>query len=201
MHWVCFYGSIKLGNSASITLACLGLVSFFLSLLEPYIMDTKFNYRNIFLGSIIVIGVLFIYLSLPSDNNSSLSLSMIENKPNEKAAIIIGILAALTASLITIYNKKYINDASVIAISTIEVGTGCILLTILVPIYHGNNTKFYPSLDINNGNYDLLWVLLLSILCTNLTFIMNIWCISKLSAFTIVLAANLEPVYGILFII
>ncbi|MDV7397287.1 hypothetical protein RZS08_38155, partial [Arthrospira platensis SPKY1] len=40
LHWVAFYGSIKLANAA-IALICMATTSFFTSLLEPLIMRQK----------------------------------------------------------------------------------------------------------------------------------------------------------------
>ena len=37
LHWLTFYGSIKVGQSASVTLACLATASLFTSVLEPLI--------------------------------------------------------------------------------------------------------------------------------------------------------------------
>lgn len=196
LHWVCFYSSIKLGNSASITLACLALISFFLTLLEPIIIGSKFSIRNAFLGFVVVVGVLFIYVSLPSEPLAT--FSMTDDKPNTQAAIVVGIFAAFLQAITTVFNKKHIKEAPILAISTIQVGSGALILSIIVPIIHGKNTIFYPILDIENKNYDLMWILILTVLCTNLTFYMQNWCLTKLSAFTTVLATNLEPVYGII---
>ena len=43
IHWITFYGSIKIGDSASLTLGCFGLTSTFTSILEPLIYPKKFE--------------------------------------------------------------------------------------------------------------------------------------------------------------
>ena len=45
---------------------------------------------------------------------------------------------------------------------------------------------------------DLLWLLVLSLLCTVLAFNLSIRALKKISPFTVNLSYNLEPVYGIL---
>ena len=45
---------------------------------------------------------------------------------------------------------------------------------------------------------DLLYLFLLSFFCTIIPFILSLQALKKLSAFTINLSLNLEPVYGIL---
>ena len=66
-HWLTFYGSIKLGNSVSVTLACLGSASFFASIIEPLVLKQPFSKRDIYMGLIVVLGILFIYFSLPEN--------------------------------------------------------------------------------------------------------------------------------------
>jgi drug/metabolite transporter (DMT)-like permease len=41
-------------------------------------------------------------------------------------------------------------------------------------------------------------MLLLTVVCTNLAFVLNLQAMKKLSAFTANIAINLEPVYGII---
>jgi len=47
-------------------------------------------------------------------------------------------------------------------------------------------------------HYDWLWLLILSWLCTILTFMLYINALKKVSAFTMNLTLTLEPVYGII---
>ena len=197
LHWLSFYGSIKIGDSASVTLACLGSVAFFSSLFEPLFLGTTHSFKDILLGMIVLIGVLFIYISLPEPpKNTNVSY---------KWAIIIGLISAMLGSLFTILNKKYIQQASPLVISAIEMGSGSLFLSIIVPIMYGKETKWYPTIDTHHltthsfrdGSLDLIWVLILSILCTNLTFYLSTYSLNHLSAFTINLKCNLEPIYGI----
>ncbi len=44
IHWICFYGSIKLAN-ASVALVCMATTTIFTSLLEPWIMKKKIDPR------------------------------------------------------------------------------------------------------------------------------------------------------------
>ena len=46
IHWVCFYGSIKLAN-VSIALVCISSVGIFTAVLEPFIFKTKFVWNPI----------------------------------------------------------------------------------------------------------------------------------------------------------
>lgn len=196
-HWLTFYGSIKLGNSVSITLACLGSASFFTSIFEPLLTKKPFQKQEITSGLIVVLGVALISFSLPETTNPQLSYPW---------AIGIGIISATLAALFSTLNKKYIQDAHPLSISSIEMLSGGVMLSIVVLIFFPDQATALPSFkpelfDINNllnGSIDLVWLLLLAVACTNLTFYLATIALNQLSAFTSNLTINLEPVYGII---
>ena len=195
-HWLTFYGSIKIGNSVSVTLACLGSASFFTSIIEPLIMKKKWAISEVTSGLIVIFGVIFISLSLPSDNSES------QFYP---AAIGLGVLSAALAALFSTLNKRYIDDADPLSISTIEMLSGGIILTLFLGITNPSALSDFPNFNpskfdwdhLQNGSLDLIWILLLAVLCTNLTFYLATIALKQLTAFTTNLTVNLEPVYGI----
>jgi len=196
-HWLTFYGSIKVGNSVSITLACLGSSSFFASIFEPVLLKQAFQKRDIISGLIVILGVAFISFSLPEppDSNSSYT-----------PAIVIGIVSAALAALFSALNKKYIDNAPPLTISALEMLSGAFLLGIVALILFPESLSIIPNWDISsfdpnnlqNGAIDLVWLILLSVLCTNLTFYLATIALKQISAFTANLSVNLEPVYGII---
>jgi drug/metabolite transporter (DMT)-like permease len=195
-HWLTFYGSIKLGNSVSITLACLGSASFFASIIEPFLLKKPFSQRDIFMGLIVMLGVIFIYFSLPQPSN-----------PNQHYgwAVVAGLLSAALAATFTTLNKKYITTAGPLAISALEMLSGALFLTIIVPFASPDHIQWLPHININHlsvsnlrdGSWDLIWIAILAVLCTNLTFYLGTYALQQLSAFTANLTVNLEPIYGI----
>jgi len=189
-HWLTFYGSIKLGNSASITLACLGSVSFFSSLLEPLITKQPFKKSEIFLGILVVAGILLVYKALPHQST--------DKSINYSAAILSGIVSAFLAALFTVLNKKNIHKTDPLALSALEMLSGAILLSVVVWLFATAQGPIWPQWSPESGNYDLLWMLILVVLCTNLTFWLGSHALKELSAFTANLTVNLEPVYGII---
>lgn len=201
-HWLTFYGSIKLGNSVSVTLACLGSASFFASIIEPLVLKQPFSKRDIYLGLIVVLGILFIYFSLP------------ENQPGHVAnvgdvsygwAVMTGLLSAALAATFTTLNKANIHRAKPLAISTLEMISGALVLSVVVALISTNHIPWLPSLNFDSlsldniaaGPWDLIWIILLALLCTNLTFYLGTYALNQLSAFTANLTVNLEPIYGI----
>ena len=49
MHWVTFYGSIKLSN-ASVAATCMAFTPFFIAFFEPFLMRRAFDARELFFG-------------------------------------------------------------------------------------------------------------------------------------------------------
>ena len=188
MHWLTFYGSIKLGNSASVTLACLGSASFFSAVLDPLINRKPFRMRELLLGLLVIAGILIINYALDTDKTES---------HHYGAAILIGIISAALAALFTTLNKKHIERASSLSISAIEMLSGALLLSLVFPMLADSNATWIPEFNPQNGNYDLVWILILAIVCTNLTFYLGTFALQELSAFTANLSVNLEPIYGI----
>jgi drug/metabolite transporter (DMT)-like permease len=71
---------------------------------------------------------------------------------------------------------------------------GFVLLSILLPVY----LHWFPVKEFLPGRNDLLWLLVLSWICSVLAFQLSGYALKRLSAFTVNLTFNLEPVYGIL---
>ena len=162
-------------------------------------IGSKLSKRDTILGTIVLIGVLFIYASLPpADGNTH---------KDTKMAVILGVIAAALAAVFTILNKIWVNEADPTVLNTIEIGAGAVILSVIVPCMdwaQGSVTHWYPQLDFTrmneprSGSLDLLWVLIMALLCTNLTMLLSTYSLKHLSAFQVVLACNMEPVYGII---
>ena len=173
LHWVTFYGSIKLAN-ASIALVCMATTSLFSSLFEPLIVGRRFNWYELLLGIFILPGIWLVVDGVESGMN---------------AGILVGLLSAALVSVFTSLNKKYIQSSNPARITFIELGAATLFLTPFIPALGGD--KFWPSA------VDWTYLLVLALLCTTLTFFLSLRALSQLSAFASNLTVNLEPVYGI----
>ena len=56
LHWLTFYGAIKLAN-ASVAVTCLALATVFVPLVEPWVTGKRFEPRELLLGVAVVPGV------------------------------------------------------------------------------------------------------------------------------------------------
>ncbi len=177
MHWVTFYGSIKYSN-VSVALVCFSSISFFTALFEPLILKKRVNITELFLGLLTMTGI---YIIFHFDTQF-------------KTGIIIGLVSALLASLFPIYNREFLKRINVETMLTWQQTGGFIVLSILLPFY----LQQFPATDFFPVQEDLVWLLVLSWFCSVIAFRLSANALKRLSAFTVNLTYNLEPVYGIL---
>ncbi len=176
LHWVAFYASIQASN-VSIGVACIATSCFFTTLLDPAINRKRISWIEVLISFIAISGVLLIF-----------SLDM-----RYRLGIALGLLSAALYSLFSLLNinvaRKTGEDSATMLLY--ELAGGVVLLTLLVPLL--------PAADIVPQRNDILWLLLLGSIFTVLPFLFQLHALRSLSAFTVNLAYNLEPVYSIAF--
>ena len=177
MHWVTFYGSIKYSN-VSVALVCFSAIGFFTALFEPLILRKKINGIELLLGLITLSGIYIIF----------------HFDTQYKTGIIIGIISAILASLFPIFNREFLKRINVETMLTWQQTGGLLVLSILLPFY----LQKFPTDTFLPGLENLGWLLMLSWLCSVVAFQLSANALKKLSAFTVNLTYNLEPVYGII---
>jgi drug/metabolite transporter (DMT)-like permease len=176
MHWVTFYGSIKYAN-VSVALVCFSAISFFTALFEPLILKKRINWVELFLGLITLTGI---YIIFHFDTQF-------------KTGIIIGIVSAILASLFPIFNREFLKRINVETMLTWQQTGGLIVLSALLPFY----LQKFPTDSFLPGQENFAWLIMLSWLCSVIAFQFSANALKRLSAFTVNLTYNLEPVYGI----
>ncbi len=177
MHWATFYGSIKYAN-VSVALVCFAAIGFFTALFEPIILRKRLNRVELLLGLITLSGI---YIIFHFDTQF-------------KTGIILGIISAILASLFPIFNREFLKRINVETMLTWQQTGGLITLSILLPFYL---QKFPVETIIPNLN-NIGWLLVLSWFCSVIAFQLSSNALKRLSAFTVNLTFNLEPVYGII---
>lgn len=177
MHWVTFFGSIKYSN-VSVALVCFSAISFFTALFEPIILKKRINWIELVLGLVTLSGIYIIF----------------HFDTQYKTGIIIGIISAILASLFPIFNREFLKRINVETMLTWQQTGGLLTLSILLPFY----LQKFPTETFIPGLSDIGWLLVLSWLCSVLAFQLSANALKRLSAFTVNLTFNLEPVYGII---
>lgn len=183
LHWIAFYGSIKLAN-ASIALVCLSTASVFTALLDPFVNKSKRDNVEIILGLLALTGVYCIY----------------RFQQFFGMGILLGVIAALLSAVFTVLNKRIANKYPARTMVFYEMGTGWLFISLLLPLqfYFFPGTSFLPRVGAQWYNNDWLWLIVLSLCCTVWAQSLALNALKQLSSFTVTLSVNLEPVYGIL---
>ena len=178
IHWIAFFGSVKYAN-ASIALICMAMTAFFTALIEPIIAKRPIRNYEIILSLLVIPGMLLIV------NSTELSM---------KLGLWIGLLSAFLASIFVIFNKMLVDQADPMSITFLELGSGCLMISLLLPFYFWANETaiFWPSWS------DLKYLLVLALLCTTLANILGLSALKHIPAFVSNLSYNMEPVYGII---
>ena len=178
VHWVAFYASIQASN-VSIGVACIATSCFFTTILNPLINRKKLSWIEVLISFIAISGVLLIF-----------SLDV-----RYRLGIALGLLAAAFYSLFSILNinvaRRTGEDSATMLLY--ELIGGVLFLTLLMPFY----TRLMPAESIALNLKDGLWLLLLGSVFTVLPFLFQLQALRSLSAFTVNLAYNLEPIYSI----
>ena len=179
IHWVCFYQSIKLAN-ISIALVCLSCTSLFTSLIEPFWKHAKIKIIEILIGSLSLLGILLIF----------------HFDTQYRTGIIVGLFSALFAAIFSIINKQLTSHIDIQTIQSYEM-TGGLLFTLPFIVILGYNTGFNP-IGLVPSTMDWFWLAILSIVCTLWSNHLMLSSLKHISAFTLNVTLNLEPVYGII---
>ncbi|AXK72458.1 DMT family transporter [Lysobacter sp. TY2-98] len=180
LHWLTFYGSIKLSN-ASVGATCIALGTVFTAMAEPWLAKTRFQPRDFLLGVAVLPGVALVVGGIPH---------------GMRAGVAVGTLSAIFVALFGSLNKRLVEHGDALTVTAIELGAGVLTLTLLSPLMAmaapGEAlTLALPSLR------DTGLLLLLSIGCTLVPYALSLVALRHMSAFAAQLAVNLEPVYAI----
>src|SRR5690606_10307174 len=181
LHWLTFYGSIKLAN-ASVGATCMALAAVFTALLEPKLAGRAFSRRELGLGIAVLPGVALVVGGVPD---------------GMRLGIAVGALSALLVAIFGSLNKRLVERADPMTMTALELGAGALALTALAPLMPLLFPVFGGDLLALPGPRDALLLLALALACTLLPFVLSLVALRHMSAFGAQLAVNLEPVYAI----
>lgn len=179
VHWVFFYGSIKAAN-VSVGAVCFALVGFFTAVLEPFISRHRPSWQELLLGGLTVAGIALIF---GFDARYRLGIAM-------------GVVSSVLYALFSIYSKR-IQSTTAESSSTMllyEMVGGIVVLSLLLPVY----ATAFPDAKLWPMGRDLWLMLIFATIFTVVPFLMQLQALRHISAFTVNLTYNLEPVYTIL---
>ena len=176
LHWFTFFKAIKVSN-ISVTLACLATGAFFTSLLEPLFYRKKIVWYEVLFGLLVVVGLYIIF---------NVEGQFIEG-------IIIALISAFLSALFAVINSKFVKEHDPTLISFYELGGGLVFFSFLLLFTNSSTTTFFKL-----SSEDLIYLFILSSICTAYAFIASTAIMKFLSPYTVMLTINLEPIYGII---
>src|SRR5205807_834575 len=109
-HWLAFYGAIKLSN-ASVAASCMALAPVFMAFVEPILVGTPFEMRDVFFGLAVIPGVLLVV--------GGTQIEM-------RVGIAVGILSAFLACVFGALNKRFISYGYSLTVTGLEMTAGAV---------------------------------------------------------------------------
>lgn len=177
LHWITFFAAIDASN-ISITLAMFSTGAFFASIIEPIVYKRKVIWYEVLFGILVIIGVFLITQSEIQYLNG----------------IILGISSAFFSSLFAVFNGKFLEKHQASVITFYEFVSGVSFITLFIAFFgSGFSTDFFK---IPTADYGYLFIL--ASICTAYAFIASVYVMRYISPYSVVLAYNLEPIYGII---
>ncbi len=179
LHWLCFFGAIKVAN-VSISLAGLATISLFTAFTEPLLERRRVRPLEVLLGLLVFLGILVI-AGVERAHLAGLGLAL---------------LGALLAAIFPVLNRQQVNQLGhdPMVIVAWEMAGACLICLLGLVSFQGMSGM--QSL-IHFQRFDWLWLLLLAWVCTVFAHSFYIHLLRQLSAYTMNLAFNFEPIYGI----
>ncbi|HCX21818.1 MAG: EamA family transporter [Flammeovirgaceae bacterium] len=177
-HWILFFLSARVSN-VSVCLAGMATCSLWTSILEPLTTKKKIKLFEVILSVMAFIGIVIIF-NVEFDYFLGLILAMV---------------SAFLAALFTVINGDLTKKEDPFVITFYEMVGACLSIGLFFPIYL--TLDGVDELALQPTASDWWYLLLLGLVCTVFAYSYSVKLMQRLSAFSVNLTVNLEPVYGI----
>ncbi|AWV98011.1 DMT family transporter [Arcticibacterium luteifluviistationis] len=178
VHWFCFFGSARL-STVSLSLVTMSTTAFFTSIIEPISQKKSIQMKELVLGLMVVFGMGIIF----------------QFEQEHSLAILVGLIGAILASIYSVANVHFTKSHSSITINFFQL-SGAFLISLLVIVFRLNSGAIEME-SMNITKIDAMYLIILSLLCTVLPYLELVRLLKTLSAFSVNLVINMEPIYGI----
>jgi drug/metabolite transporter (DMT)-like permease len=175
LHWITFYGSIKLSN-ASVAATCMALTPVFVSIIEPALARRRPSLVDVGSSVAVLPGVALVVGGTPD---------------GMRTGIAVGAFSALVAAVFSTLNKRALGSSPALAVTGLEMAAGAVLLPAIAWLLPVEPVLVRPDVR------DTLLLVALAMACTLFPYALALVALRHLSAFDTTLAVNMEPVYAI----
>ena len=172
LHWTLFFLGGRLGT-VSASLAGASTMALWIALLEPMMIPgRRWRGTEAMLALGVTGGVMIIQFS--------------------DRGLFTGILAAGVAAVFSIINGQLVSKHSALVITAWEMTGACVLcVAAALLVAPAGTAGWWPAAA------DWPWLLILALICTVFAYSACVWLQRRVSAFSLGMAGNMEPVYGI----
>jgi drug/metabolite transporter (DMT)-like permease len=178
VHWLCLFGAVKIAN-VSIALAGLATLSLFTAFTEPLLNRRKILKFEVFLGLVVLAGICLI---AGVETHHLLGLG-------------VALFSAFLASVFLVLNRSIvIKGGDPMVMVGWEMVASTVVCFLAIPVF---DPLGLPALAVTDA-MDWLWIIILAWGCTVFAQALTNRLLHSISAYNFNLAANFEPVYGIL---
>ncbi|MCV9386722.1 DMT family transporter [Reichenbachiella ulvae] len=180
LHWITFFLAARLSN-ISICLAGIATTSLWTSFIDPLVNKRRIKFYEPVLGMLSVVGIILVF-------NASF---------DQFLGLSVAILSAILASTFTVINGRLIATKNHYTISMYEMMGAAVITALIIPVVmvlDGSDLSMHVGIQ----EWDWAYISFLSLVCTVFAYSLGVKLMKQLTAFSINLTINLEPVYGIL---
>jgi drug/metabolite transporter (DMT)-like permease len=179
MHWILFFWAAQV-STVSVCLAGMATISLWTAVLEPLVNRQPIKWYEVVLGLVVILGLIIIF----------------KFETGYSLGIFLAVLSAFIGACFTVINGRLTKNHSPFVITFYEMIGAFLLSALFIPFY----TNWFTQVGFTwiPQGWDWFWLLVLSQVCTVIAFTMSVHLMKKLSAFTVNLTINMEPIYGIL---
>ena len=182
LHWYFFFEAIALSN-VSIALVFMSTTAFFTSFAEWIVYKKTFDFKELLTGLLVIVGISIIVNDLNYNEH-----------PEYLKAVIFALTSALLAAFFSVINSVLVKENKSSVISFYELFFGFLIIS---SIFLLNKSIVIKELSLNLEQF--YWLLILGVICTSFAFLLGVFVMKFISAYTVNLSVNLEPIYAIIF--
>jgi len=179
-HWILFFTSARLSN-ASVSLVGFATCPFWTSLIEPLVRKKKIKLYEVFLGLTALLGI---YLIFQFESKYALGITL-------------AIASAIIAAVFAVLNKQFTETHNHYTITFYEMLGASISIALFFPVYQWTFSET-GVVQLLPSSSDWLFIGILALVCTVYPVAQTIKLMKKISAYSVSLTLNMEPVYGIM---
>ena len=178
LHWITFFLSARMSN-VSVCLAGMATCSLWTALIEPISLGRRIRGYEVVLGIVAFIGIAIVF---------NVEFDFL-------TGLLVAILSALLAAIFSVINARLVKSYDPYVITFYEMIGACLSIALFFPFY---GYYFSDGLQLGGSAMDFLYLICLALFCTVYAYSASVELMKRLSAFSINLTVNLEPVYGII---